>query len=107
MADVAGLLGQYAAFLLSALFTSVAFYLKKRDADGNRVPFEPVKLIGTVLTAFILATAAFVLFLTGVLPAPDTAAVETYLYTFGFAGPFALVVQALAQGIYRRFLAAS
>ena len=107
MEHIAGLLGQYAAFLLSAVVTSLAFYFKKRDENGNRVPFDPVKLIGTVLTAFILATTAFVLFLTGILPAPDVAAVETYLYTFGFAGPFALFVQAVAQGIYRRLVAAS
>lgn len=107
MEHVAGLLGQYAAFIFSAIFASVAFYLKKRDADGNLAPFEPVKLIGTVITAFILATVAFVLFLTGILPVPDVMTVETYLYTFGLAGPFTLLVQAIAQGIYRRLLAAS
>lgn len=100
MADIVGLLGQYAAFILSAILTALSFYFAKKKADPD-LEFEPVKFIGTLITAFILATAAFVLWLTGILPAPDVAAVETYLYTFGFAGPFALLVQKWAQAVYR------
>lgn len=103
MVDVAGTLWQYAAFLLSAVLTAVSFYASKKDEDGNRVPFEPVKVIQTVLTAFILATVAFVLFLLGVIPEPDTAAVDTYLAMFMLAGPFSLLVQKWAQAIYRYF----
>ncbi len=107
MADVGALLGQYAAIILSAILTAISFYASKKDEEGNRVPFEPVKLIQTVLTAFILGTAAFALFLTGVIPTPDTLAVEAYLATFFLAGPFSLLVQKWAQAIYRWITAAS
>ncbi len=101
MVDVVDVLGQYVAFLLSAIFTAISFYAAKKDADGNRVPFEPVKVIQTVITALILSTVAFVLFLTGVLPTPDVVTVETYLAMFAFAGPFSLVMQKWAQAIWR------
>ena len=102
MADVAGLVGQYVAFILSALLTALSFYWSKKKADSN-LAFEPIKFIETLITAFILATVAFVLFLTGLLPAPDTTVAETYIATIGLAGPFSLLVQKWAQAIYRSF----
>ncbi len=101
MADVAALLGQYTAFILSAIMTAISFYATKKDEAGNRVPFEPIKFLETVLTAFILGTAAFALFLAGVIPTPDVLAVEVYVATFFLAGPLSLLVQKWAQAIYR------
>ncbi len=104
MADVAGLAGQYVAFVFSAIMTAVAFYWSKKKADPD-LEFDPKKFATTVVTAIILATVAFVLWLTGVLPAPDVAAVETYLATFMLAGPFSLFVQKLIQIIWRWYAA--
>lgn len=98
MADVVGLFGQYIAFLISAVLTALAFWWKKQ------VVFDKMKFIETVVTAFILASVAFVLYVLGVLPMPDVVTVETYITTLGLAGPFTLMVQAIAKGIWRNLM---
>ncbi len=100
MVDVVGLAGQYVAFVLSAIMTAVAFYWSKKKAEPI-LEFDKKKFATTIVTAFLLATTAFILWLTGVLPAPDTAVLETYITTLGLAGPFSLFVQKLMQIIWR------
>ncbi len=101
MADVVGLFGQYIAFLISAVLVALAFWWKKQ------VVFDKLKFTETVVTAFILASVAFVLYILGVLPAPDVVTVETYITTLGLAGPFTLLVQAIAKGIWRNLMGQS
>ncbi len=104
MVDVVGLAGQYVAFVLSAIMTAMAFYWSKKKADPT-LEFDKAKFATTIVTAFLLATIAFILWLTGVLPAPDTAMVETYIVTLGLAGPFSLLVQKWIQIIWRWYQA--